>query len=175
MPPTSRSTPKDLVRNAREQTTRLLAKCHSTRSTSAELRLQAQELRARTAMAHDHAMETYLRTSFISVLAEPLPEILRGIVIGDSPMNDDDLTSQARRLNRSARRAKEISREATRRAEKARNQADEAHRRAEQAHVRTEAAHQHAEDVHTQVGMAHRHADDAHQRLKPDDKPIDRQ
>lgn len=142
-----------------------------TRSRSAELRLHAQELRARSVTARDMAAEGYLRARFVSVLREPLPKRLRDTLTCGPPMRDDELNTQAAKLKRTVQRAREISQAASHTAGKLHDEADKAHRRAEQAHARTEAAHQHAEEVHAQVDVAHQHAEDARQQLEPQGEP----
>jgi len=174
--------PKLLVQSAREQTARLLEESRLARSRSAELRLHSQDLRARTqalrahtAFARDGAAKEILRASFVSVLSEPLPERLRNAMSGGPPMNDTDLNSETAKLNQTAQRAKEFSRQAANMAGESRKQSDKAHRRAQQAHDRMADARQHTEGIHTQEEATYQAPDDAHYQLKRDHKTASKQ
>ncbi|WP_143271910.1 hypothetical protein [Azospirillum brasilense] len=157
------SAPTHLVQNVRERTDWLLEECRLTRSRAAELRLHSQDLQVR-------AQALRARTSFITVLAEPLPKCLPDAVSGGPPMNDTDQISETAKLNQTTQRAKEFSRQAAHMAGEASNQAVKAHRRAQQAHGRMEDARQNTEGIHTQSEATHQHTEDAHQKLKRDDK-----
>ena len=118
-----------LAEKACERAIRLYEECRLTRSRSAELRRQAQDLKARTAVAHDRAAEGFLRTSFVSVLAEPLPERLRNAVTGSPPSNGA-LNAEAAQLDQPAPRAKENSQRTAREGEEAHDHVDKTLRRA---------------------------------------------